>query len=83
MRFPQARDGQAELPSRVHLSSRSPSAVAIAVSTARALCRVSASSVAGSLSATIPAPACTYARPFASTMVRMVMHESRLPLKPK
>ena len=42
-----------------HRISRSPSAVAIADSTARALCRVSASSVAASLSATIPAPACT------------------------
>ena len=46
-------------PLSAHRSSRSPSAVAIADSTARALCRVSASSVAGSLSATIPAPACT------------------------
>src|SRR6266850_1510874 len=31
----------------------------------------------------MPAPACTYARPSASTIVRMVMHESRLPEKLK
>ena len=56
-------DGGRQLPAPVIVltpaASRGPSAVAIADSTARALCRVSASSVAASLSATIPAPACT------------------------
>ena len=40
-------------------------------------------SLAGSESYTMPAPACTYARSPASTTVRIVMHESRLPENPK
>src|SRR4030095_11747764 len=49
--------------------------------TALALSRVSSYSAAGFESATIPAPACTYARPFSITTVRIVMQKSRLPAK--
>src|SRR6185295_10595486 len=49
--------------------------------TALALSRVSSYSAAGFESATIPAPACTYARPFSMTTVRIVMQKSRLPAK--
>ena len=49
---------------------------------APALCAHSSSSDCGSLSATMPAPACTLARPSGvTTMVRMAMAVSRLPEK--
>ena len=56
--------------------------MATAASSAAALWAHSAFSVLGSLSATIPAPACTDARPSGLTiMVRMAMAVSRLPEK--
>ncbi len=57
-------------------------AIAIAFLSAALLFSLSSYSFAGSESYTIPAPACTYARSFASTIVRIVMHESKLPEKP-
>src|SRR6202034_4804819 len=64
-----------------HLSRPTPPLCAIssAFSTARALFADSSYSRSGTESATIPAPACTYARPFFATKVRRPMHESRLP----
>ena len=57
-------------------------AAVTAASRAAALCWHSSSSVAGSLSATMPAPACTWARPSGeTTMVRMAMAVSMLPEK--
>src|SRR4051812_13535332 len=49
--------------------------------TARALSRVSSYSAAGFESATMPAPAWTYACPSSMSTVRMVMQKSRLPAK--
>src|SRR6476661_9922776 len=49
------------------------SAIASAVSSARALSRVSSYSAAGLESATIPAPACTRARPWRMVIVLMAM----------
>ncbi len=60
---------------------RSASAAAMAASMAPALLRVSASSVTGLESATIPAPAWTWATPSFRSTVRMVMQVSRLPAK--
>jgi len=50
---------------------------------ARALLTVSSYSAAGSESATMPAPACTYAVPSFNTAQRNAMHESMLPSNPK
>lgn len=47
-----------------------------------ALLRVSWYSRWGMESATIPAPACTKARPFLTSTIRMAMQVSRLPLNP-
>jgi hypothetical protein len=56
--------------------------MATAESIAAALWAHSSFSVVGSLSATIPAPACTLARPFGvTTMVRMAIAVSTLPEK--
>ena len=61
------------------LSFRAP---ATAASTAAALSEHSTSSAFGSLSATMPAPACTEARPSGvATSVRIVMAVSRFPEK--
>src|SRR4051794_35773871 len=60
---------------------RPASAIASAVSSARALSRVSSYSAAGFESATMPAPACTRARPLRMVMVRIAMQKSRLPAK--
>ena len=49
---------------------------------AAALFWVSSYSVAGTESATMPAPACTCATPSRHTIVRMVMQVSRLPSQP-
>src|SRR3954471_12671807 len=57
------------------------SAIASAVSSARALSRVSSYSAAGLESATIPAPACTRALPLRIVIVRMAIQKSRLPAK--
>src|SRR5207247_9380477 len=56
-----------------------PSAPATAGSNAAAFAFVSASSASGSDSATMPAPVCTWAAPFAITTVRIVMQKSRSP----
>src|SRR5206468_7656562 len=61
----------------------SPPASSIARSSARALARVSASSAAGSESATIPAPASMRHTPCAIVAVRMVMQVSSAPSKPR
>ena len=57
------------------------SAIASAVSSARALSRVSSYSAAGLESATMPAPAWTRARPSRMVIVRIAMQKSRLPAK--
>src|SRR5437763_8493964 len=63
------------------LHASAPLAVCTARSTACALFMLSSYSVAGSESATMPAPACKSAfLPFIS-MVRIAMHESRFPAK--
>jgi hypothetical protein len=58
----------------------------MAVSSARALFSVSAHSLSGTESCTMPAPACTDAIPPATTQVRMViarsMRVSPAPMKP-
>ena len=59
------------------------SASATALIMALALLTVSLNSYCGSLSATIPPPACTYAMPSFSSAVRKVMQLSRFPLKLK
>src|SRR5690606_38073144 len=56
-------------------------AISSACSTARALSRVSSYSAAGFESATMPAPACTEARPSHIVTVRIAMQKSRLPAK--
>ena len=56
-------------------------AAATAESTARALFRHSMSSAAGSESATIPPPACTYAVRLRIIAVRMAIAVSALPAK--
>src|SRR5690606_14550104 len=60
-----------------------PSAAATVCSMAPAFEAISCSSRSGSESATMPAPAWMNATPRRTTMVRMVMHESMLPEKPK
>src|SRR5262249_46857652 len=55
------------------------SASSIARSSAASLLRHSSCSAAGSESATMPAPACRWAMPSVSTIVRIVMHVSRSP----
>src|SRR5687767_10679588 len=62
-----------------HRSSRCASSRAR--KSACALLRVSSYSVAGTESATMPAPAWTWATPSRSTSVRMAMQQSRLPAK--
>src|ERR1700688_2105782 len=56
-------------------------AISTALSTAWALFMASWNSLAGSESATMPAPACKYACLLFISMVRMAMQESRLPAK--
>ena len=62
-------------------TSRRVAAMATARITAAALARHSASSASGTESATMPAPACTWATPLLMTAVRMVIAMSRLPAK--
>src|SRR5581483_1217444 len=56
-----------------------PSARSIAASSAASLRRHSSCSAAGSLSATMPAPACSSARPSCSTIVLIAIHASSGP----
>src|SRR5512132_57914 len=63
-------------------AGRRVSAAAMARRTAAALFRHSASSAAGSESATMPAPAWTYAMPSLRSAVLMAMAVSRSPEKP-
>src|SRR3954467_14778990 len=64
-----------------HVSPKSRWAAAAAVSNARALFRHSRSSSSGTESATIPAPACSVARPSRQNIVRIAIAVSRLPEK--
>src|SRR4051812_13374608 len=64
-----------------HQNYTPPSAIANAVSSARALSRFSSSSAGGFESATTPAPACTRALPLRIVIVRMAIQKSRLPAK--
>ena len=64
-------------------SAHSDLATRSASNMAPALASVSRCSVSGSESATMPAPACTVARPPSRTRVRMAMQKSRLPRRSK
>ena len=63
--------------------SLSAAATSMARKSAAALFWVSSYSAAGTESATIPAPACTWAIPSWQTTVRIVMQVSRLPSQPR
>ena len=79
---PASRFAAARSPPAASRAAVSWRAAATAARSAAALCAHSASSLAGSLSATIPAPACTDARPSGVvTSVRMAIAVSRLPEK--
>src|SRR3990172_6624844 len=76
-RLAQLADAARLNPDLIHIENPNASA------SARALCRVSSYSAAGSESATMPPPAWKYACPLATVIVRMAMFKSMRPSNPK